>query len=555
MIRLHVALALFLVPALVYANPHQMGEHEEPAPADTSAADTTAAEDSGWDVNTSDMGPQTSLTPTVSEGTWMSLDVSPDGKTIAFDLLGDIYTLPITGGSATLLRGGRAYEIQPRFSPDGGWISFTSDAGGGDNIWVMRADGTDSRQITKEDFRLLNNAVWTPDGRYLVAKKHFSSRRSLGAGEMWMYDVAHGGAGVQLTKRPNDQKDVGEPEISPDGRYLFYSIDSTPGSSFSYNKDPNTTIYTLRRVDLVEGGTETLVSRPGGSVRPEISPDGRTLAYVGRARLNTVLMLRDLETGIDRPLFAGLSKDSQETWAVHGVYPGFAWTPDGASIVIWAQGKIHRVSVSTGEASVIPFTADMEIPVVEALRFRQEIGGDTFPVRVVRTPRVSPDGTRVVFQALGRLWTRDLAGGAPRRLTHGSDTEAHPVWTPDGRRIVYVSWNDTESGRVRVVGSSGGSPRNVVTRPGHYSHPQVSPDGKEVVYRRGGGDGYRGNHHVNETGIYIVPLAGGEPRLVTEDGLSPGFDTDGERILLYQWGDDTKTLYSVDRLGGTGGTW
>jgi Tol biopolymer transport system component len=84
-------------------------------------------------------------------------------------MLGDIYIMPVTGGQATLLRGGYPFEVQPRFSPDGKKISFTSDAGGGDNIWIMNIDGSDPEQITKEDFRLLNNAVWSPDGQYLVA--------------------------------------------------------------------------------------------------------------------------------------------------------------------------------------------------------------------------------------------------------------------------------------------------------------------------------------------------------------------------------------------------
>ena len=90
---------------------------------------------------------------TTNEGTWMNLDVSPDGKTIVFDLLGDIYTIPISGGKATLLRTGLPFEIQPRFSPNGKKISFTSDAGGGDNIWIMNPDGTEPKQITKENSR------------------------------------------------------------------------------------------------------------------------------------------------------------------------------------------------------------------------------------------------------------------------------------------------------------------------------------------------------------------------------------------------------------------
>ncbi|HAA11510.1 MAG TPA: amidohydrolase, partial [Cytophagales bacterium] len=204
-----------------------------------------------WDVNVPDF-PSKDVTITVSEGTWMSLDVSPDGQTVVFDLLGDIYTMPIGGGEATLIRGGHPWEVQPRFSPDGSQIAFTSDAGGGDNIWVMDTDGENAKQITKESFRLLNNAVWTPDGQFVIARKHFTSGRSLGAGEIWQYHIT-GGSGIQLTERKNDQQDVNEPAVSPDGRYVYFSEDFYPGGFFQYNKDPNSQIYAIRRYDRQTG--------------------------------------------------------------------------------------------------------------------------------------------------------------------------------------------------------------------------------------------------------------------------------------------------------------
>jgi Tol biopolymer transport system component len=183
-----------------------------------------------------------------TEGTWMNLDVSPDGKTIVFDLLGDIYSISISGGNANVLRTGIPFEVQPHFSPDGSKILFTSDAGGGDNIWIMNADGSDAKQITKENFRLLNNSTWMPDGNSFVARKHFTSGRSLGAGEMWQYHIT-GGAGLQLTKKKNSQQDVNEPSISPDGRYLYYSEDMYSGGFFSIqqrSKQANLCHQTLR---------------------------------------------------------------------------------------------------------------------------------------------------------------------------------------------------------------------------------------------------------------------------------------------------------------------
>ena len=106
-----------------------------------------------WNVE-KPTGPSKSLTFQTNEGTWMNLDVSPDGQKIVFDLLGDIYKMPITGGKAEILAGGMASEVQPRFSPNGKFISYTSDKDGGDNIWVMNVDGSGKRAITKENFRL-----------------------------------------------------------------------------------------------------------------------------------------------------------------------------------------------------------------------------------------------------------------------------------------------------------------------------------------------------------------------------------------------------------------
>jgi len=502
-----------------------------------------------WEVSTADLGPTETLEWSVDEATWISLDVSPDGGTLVFDILGDLYTLPLAGGQANLLRGGRAYEVQPRFSPDGAWISFTSDAGGGDNIWVMRTDGSEARAVTDEDFRLLNNARWTPDGRSIVARKHFTSGRSLGAGEMWLYDVENGGKGVQLTKRPTDQKDVGEPEISPDGRYLYYSLDATPGQRFDYNKDPNDRIYEIRRLDLFSGESETILSQPGGSVRPEISPDGKTLACVRRARAKSVLMLHDLESGEDRALFEGLNKDSQETWSVFGVYPGFAWMPDGRSIVIWAKGNLVRVDVASGQAREIPFQATLKHEVVQALRFPQELGGTEMDVRVLRWPSISPDEKWIVFQALGHLWIRARDDGTSRRLTNVDAFEFFPAWSADGEWIAYCSWDDREGGRVEKIRPNGRGHRVVVKQPGHYAEPSFSAAGDRIVYRRGGGDGYRGDRWAERTGIYMVDADGGEPLLVTKEGVHPTFAEKDERIQLLQVGE-TKSLYSVNLTGG-----
>jgi len=233
-----------------------------------------------WDVN-QPPGTYKEANFNLSEGTWMNLDVSPDGQHIVFDLLGDLYKMPISGGKATILRSGLAWEVQPRFSPDGKHILFTSDAGGGDNIWSMKTDGSSAKQITKEKFRLLNNADWIPNTDYFVARKHFTSTRSLGAGEMWMYHKS-GGDGIQLTKRKNDQQDVNEPSVSPDGRYIYYSEDMYPGGFFQYNKNPNAQIYVIFRYDRETGETKQILGGPGGACRKGNCHLGKRKDLAGR---------------------------------------------------------------------------------------------------------------------------------------------------------------------------------------------------------------------------------------------------------------------------------
>src|SRR5689334_1927779 len=396
-----------------------------------------------------------------TEGTWLSVDVSPDGKESAFDLLGDIYTTPFTGGEAKALTTGVAWDMQPRHSPNGKWIAFTSDRAGGDNIWIMNRDGSDPKQVTKETFRLLNEPYWSPDSEYIVARKHFTAERSLGAGEMWLYHRS-GGDGLQLTKKRNDQKDSGEPAFSPDGRYVYYSDDTTPGGFFQYNKDPNTQIYLIQRLDRQTGEIEPFVTGPGGSVRPTPSPDGKTLAFVRRVRYKSTIFVLDLESGKETPLYDGLDRDMQETWAIHGVYPSMAWTPDNKSIVFWAGGHIKRLDVDTKQVATIPFHVKGTRSVAEAVRFPIEVAPKQFDVKMLRWPAVSPDGKHVVYQALGYLYVRDLPSGTPHRLTtQTSDFEFYPAWSRDGQWIVYTAWNDQTFGSVRVAPSAGGEGRTV----------------------------------------------------------------------------------------------
>ena len=510
-----------------------------------SHAEETVSEE--WDVN-NPPGEARSISIDTRTGTWMSLDVSPDGSTIAFDLLGDIYLLPIEGGSAVAIDSGLSWAMQPRFSPDGTEIAFISDAGGGDNVWIMQSDGSGSRQLTTEDFRLLNNPYWSPDGQYIAARKHFTTTRSLGTGEIWLYH-RNGGAGVAVVEKPGEghQKELGEPAFSPDGRYVYFSVDSTPGSTFIYAQDSNGQVFEIRRHDLQTGDTESFVTGAGGAVRPTPSPDGQYLAFVRRIRAKSALFIKDLQSGHEYPIYTDLDQDNQEVWGVQGLYPNMDWTPDSKSIVFWAGGKIRRIDVESKTVSNIGFHIQDTRTVFDAPRTTVDVAPATFKTTMVRNAEVSPDGSRVVFESAGSLYLMTLPDGAPALLTRDARDhfEYDPSWSRDGRDIAFVTWSDDELGHINSVRASGGRSERVTNRPGHYHGPRYSPDGSSIVYEASDGGYLTSPDWSVETGVLMVPAGGGDSRRITANGSNPHFGARSDRLYVMRRSDDGSALSLV----------
>ena len=516
--------------------------------ADTFAAEKKKDDSPAWDV-TAAHGPTKKIAFSTDEGTWMDLDVSPDGKTIVFDLLGDLYVLPMEGGAAKRISGGPAFDVQPRFSPDGKEIAFTSDRGGGNNIWRMAVDGSNPVQVSKEKFRLLNNAVWTPDGQYLIARKHFTGQRSLGAGELWMFHRS-GGDGLQLTKQKNDQQDQGEPAVSPDGRHVYFSEDVSAGPFFQYNKNAHDVIYAIRRLDRQTGDIDEVVATPGGAVRPEASPDGKSLAFVKRVRDKSVLHVLDLSSGEVRPLWDDLSHDMQEAWAIFGSYANFDWTPDSSALVIWAQGKLWRIDVATGKPAEIAFNVDVEQTVTAPLRFTRKLDSGSFTPKMIRDVATSPDGKTLVFHAVGHLYRKTLPAGAPVRLTANTGvSEYQPSFSVDGSKLLYTTWSDAGLVTMRELDLQSGSDRAINREQGFYYGPRYSPDGKYIVYSKTGGGGLTGSLWAGERGIHLLPVAGGVSTRIANDGEAPQFNADGSRVFYFTGGGLSKKLMSVGLHG------
>jgi Tol biopolymer transport system component/imidazolonepropionase-like amidohydrolase len=483
---------------------------------------------------------------TATEGTWMSVDLSPDGSTIVFDLLGDLYTLPASGGTATRITNGRAYDSQPRWSPDGKAIAFTSDRSGSDNIWVV-SPGSEPRAITREAEGGLSAPAWTPDGDYLVARRDPTYNRR-GSAEVWLYHRG-GGTGTRLTGRgPSGPLNPNGPVVSADGHTIYFShgqrvLDSTWEA------------WQLWRADRLTGEVSQVTTGYRGAVRPALSPDGRQVAYVRRDHAQSVLVLRDLETGRERVIRTGLDRDDQRGTTDYDAYPGFGFSRDGRSIVIGTGGKIHRIDVESGADAVIPFTASVSIDIPERPHVTHRIDDGPVSARVIRSASFTPDGS-VVFEALGKIWIGD-GKSAPRRLTNDAHREYGPAVSPDGRTVAFVSWDDGEGGHVWSLPVAGGEPRQLTRIARQYANPSWSADGSKIVVSwRPPNYGNTANVPEDDVSHDVVwlPSNGGDtrrvgsarPRNVGRWFPVPHFSADGTRVHFLSASSESRTdLVSV----------
>ena len=481
----------------------------------------------------------------VTEGSWMSLDVSPDGKQLVFDLLGDLYLLPLKGGIAEQLTRGLAWDTQPRFAPDGRSLVFTSDRGGSDNLWQLELKSGVIRPLTHDPQRLPNSPAWSPDGLTIAARNQHNG------GEIWLYH-RDGGQGAALVAQRPDSRDCGEPAFSVDGRYLYYSVDISPAALQGDQRDPNRAggLYAIERLDRYSGEQERVVQRVGGAVRPSPSPDGRSLAFVGRDGNRSALYLFDLVSGRQQLLDNALDQDLQQADGSHGRYPQLAWNPAGDTLFYWAGGRLNSINLDNRKKTAIPFQVDDSRTLTTSLRFRQQLAPAQFEAKSIRFARISPAGDALVFEALGHLWLNDLPHGKARRLSENNDRlELYPAWSRDGRQLLFTTWSDREQGSIRLIDIASRKEQLISSEPGKYVEPEFSPDGKQLVYRKLASSELLGPEWSQWPGIYINDIEGGTPRRLSQQGSTPHFASDNNRIFFTARDGGQQALVSISRDG------
>lgn len=473
--------------------------------------------------------PARTLDLTVREGTWMSVDVSPDGKTVVFDLLGDLFTVPIEGGPAQRLTSGPAFDGQPRYSPDGAWIAYTSDAGGSENLWIMKADGSEPRALTRDRDRGFASPSWTPDGEYVLVSR---GTGGVNVHEVWMYGVK-GGSGVRLATSGEQRWNFMGAVAAPDQSYLYYARRK---GAFSWA--PTFPLWQIVRRNQDSGEEEMVTSRPGSAFSPVLSHDGKTLVYGTRQDSETGLRLRDLRSGEERWLKYPVQRDDQEARGTRDLIPGYAFTPDDSELVLSFGGRIWRLAVATGETREVPFQARVAMDLTPRLHFESRVEQGPVRARLIQWPRLSPDGRRLVFSALGHLYAAGADGRNPVRLTREHDLEFQPAWSPDGAHVAYVTWS-SGGGHVWKVRADGRSaPQRLTTLAGYYHAPAWSPDGSRILVVRGSTrarlEALDGLAESEPEDLVWVPAQGGEPVTLAPAGGAnwPHFGVARDRVYL-----------------------
>ena len=480
---------------------------------------------------------------TTNEGTWLSLDLSPDGKTIIFDLLGDFYSLPISGGVAKPFMTGLPFDSQPKFSPNGEMLTFVSDRSGSNNLWISKADGTDAKQLSKESQAEFISPVWTPDGDYILVSK--SSPATLGAAELWLYHKL-GGKGLRISKgKPPARSGNAPPRAgssaygaipTDDGKYIYYARQNSGGRG-----GLNIRSCQIVRRNRITGEEDAITFARGNAFRPMVSPDGKTLIFGTRYEGQTGLRLRELETGEERWLKYPIQRDDQESRPTRDILPGYVFTKDGKNIIISYGGKIQKVNVANGNATQIPFSAKVSLDVGPSLYVPKKVEQDTVKARLIQEPEVSPNGKTIAFSALMTVYTLDLPNGTPKRLTKTNNPrEFQPSWSPDGSWVSYVTWS-TNGGHIWKMRADGnGSPQKLTKIPAFYKDPVWSPDGKNIIALRTARP-TRVNHPSDflspQKGLDIVRLSsngGNEEVIVPARGSGkPHFSVEKDRIYVY----------------------
>lgn len=392
---------------------------------------------------------------TVHEGTSMSVGVSPDGRTLAIDLQGSIWTLPAQGGEAKRITDVFNDARQPTWSPDGKWIAFFGYRDGGYDLWAVAPDGTGQHQLTWGPFDD-REPMWSHDGTRIA----FSSDRGNPLGSdynIWILDVASGEA-RQLTHAPSEDY---MPTWSPDDKEIAFASTRDSGQSV-WSADVGT-------------GTERKVLTASGRVdAPSWGPAGQIVYHVVNAGRGAAGTRDTSQYETDRTILTG----------EENVFPFRASFATATEFYYVSDGRIRKRSISAGDSQTIPFSAVLQVTRAQsayAHRKRDFTSKTPRPALGIVRPVISPDGTQVAFAALGDIYVMPI-GGRPVNLTNDAALDTDPAWSPDGMQLAYSSDKNAEHLQLWIRDVRTGQSRQVTNISTQPQGAAWSPDGKRIAF-------------------------------------------------------------------------
>ena len=404
-------------------------------------------------------GPET-ISIATTEGTALGFDISPDGGTIVFDLLGQLWTLPAEGGEARPITDAVrdvAEDLDPSWSPDGRTIAFRGERNGRTGIWLLDVGSGAIRQATQlENPDGFDGAVaWRRDGKELAFEHAVESSRIavLDPATLTVRTVAFDGLG---------DRNLRDPAWTPDGRIVFIAGDRDGGP--------------IGTAAAGGGGMTWLGSDTAHVYAPAFAPDGRRVAYLAKDQGGR------LQVWIQELASSMVGAARRLTDHADVTLTRVRWTPDGTSLIYSADGGLWRIPSTGGAPARIPFTARLEFtraarPTAPA-RFAEP--GVEQPARGFMDLELSPDASRIAVLALGRLWVIPV-GGSPKAVAEVPVTARHLAWRPDGAELAW-SAGPWDGENLYATDVRSGVTRQVTSLPGREVLPAWSPDGRHLAF-------------------------------------------------------------------------